>query len=180
MLIISIIGDFIIEKYVNLTPGFFCFRYIFLSVPAYMYLRGFKIKEIWFLILSSGVYLSLMLYSGMPEFMDPILPNGWEAQTGLGFFYTFLLFVLLSKFYERIKNSKLTKHITHLGTISWEIFLVQMVLLGSGVMNFLTNKIFSSVYYQNGFKVLMTLMISIICAHLYSRYILTNIKYGCK
>lgn len=121
-----------------------------------------------------------MHYSGIPERIDLVLPNGWEAQTSLGFFYTLFLFVILSEIYEKIKNSKLTKHITHLGAISWEIFLVQMVLLGSGVMNFLTNKIFSSVYYQNGFKVLMTLMISIICAHLYSRYIMTNIKYGCK
>lgn len=94
--IISVIGDFVVEKYVSITPGFFCFRYIFLSVPAYMYLRGFNIKEMWIPILLSGVYLSLKLYRGIPEKFDSFLPNGWEAQTSLGFFYTLFLFVLLS------------------------------------------------------------------------------------
>ena len=77
-----------------------------------MYLKGVKIKDIWTLVLLSGAYLSLMHYSGIPERIDPVLPNGWEAQTSLGFFYTLFLFVLLSKIYEKIKNSKLTKYIT--------------------------------------------------------------------
>lgn len=98
VLIISAICDFIVEKYISFTSSFFCFRYLFLSVPAYMYLKGIKMKEIWFIILLSGVYLSLMHYSGILETFDPFLPNGWEAQTSLGFFYTLFLFVILSKF----------------------------------------------------------------------------------
>lgn len=168
MLIISIIGDCVVEKYINFTPGFFSFRYLFLSVPAYMYLKGVKIKEIWFLILLSGVYLSLMHYSGIPERIDSFLPNGWEAQTSLGFFYTLFLFVLLSKIYEKIRNSKLTEYITYLGTISWEIFLVQMVLLGSGVVKFVSAIFFKSVYLQLCFEVLITYFISIFCAKLYN------------
>lgn len=168
MLIISIIGDFIIERYISFTPGFFCFRYLFLSVPAYMYLKGVKIKEIWILILLSVVYLSLMRYSGIPEKFDSFLPNGWEAQTSLGFFYTLFLFVLLSEFYEKIRNSKLTKYITHLGTISWEIFLVQMVLLGSGVVEFVSTRVFQSIYLLVGIKILIVLFISIFCAKIYN------------
>ena len=68
-----------------------------------MYLKGVKIKEIWFLILLSGVYLSLMHYSGIPERIDSFLPNGWEAQTSSGFFYTLFLFVLVSKIYKKLK-----------------------------------------------------------------------------
>ena len=166
-MIISILGDFIVESYVNFIPGFFCFRYLFLSVPAYMFLKGVKMKEIWFLILLSGVYLSLMHYSGVPKRFDSILPNGWEAQTSLGFFYTLFLFVLLSKFYKKVRNSKLVKHITHLGTISWEIFLVQMVLLGCGVVDFVSIRLFSSVSFQVVFEVLFVLLISLFSANVY-------------
>lgn len=173
MLIISILGDFIIEKYTSFTPGFFCFRYLFLSVPAYMYLKGVKMKEIWFIILLSGVYLSLMLYSGAPEKFDSILPNGWEAQTSLGFFYTLFLFVILSKFYEKIKNSKIAQHITHFGTISWEIFLVQMVLLGSGVVDFVSTRFFSSTSSQVVFEVLFVLLISLFSANVYKNLLQT-------
>lgn len=171
LLIISAVGDFIIEKYVSFTPVFFCFRYLFLSVPAYMYLKRIKIKEIWSLILLSVVYLSLMHYSGIPERFDSILPNGWEAQTSLGFFYTLFLFVLLSKIYEKIKNSKLTKYITHYGTISWEIFLVQMVLLGSGVVEFASTRVFQSIYLQVGFKVIFVLTLSLLIAQLYKNFL---------
>lgn len=178
MLIASLIGDYIIENYTSFSPGFFCFRYLFLSVPANMFLKDVKMKEIWFLILLSGVYLSLMHYSGVTEKMDPILPNGWEAQTSLGFFYTLFLFVILSKFYERIKNSKLTKYIAHYGTISWEIFLVQMVLLGSGVVEFVSKNVFQSLYLQMGFNVLIVLFISIFIAKLYKQVLVVGFNRG--
>lgn len=99
--------------------------------------------------------------------IDSFLPNGWEAQTSLGFFYTLFLFVLLSKIYERIRNAKLTKYITHLGTISWEIFLVQMVLLGSGVVEFVSTRVFQSVYLQVSFKVIFVLCVSLLFGRLY-------------
>lgn len=178
LLIISIICDFIVEKYVSLTPGFFCFRYLFLSVPAYMYMKGIKIKEIWIPVLLSGVYLFLMHYSAVPEKFDSFLPNGWEAQTSLGFFYTLFLFVLLSKFYERFKNSKLTKYITNLGIITWEIFLVQMVLIGSGVVEFVTTRFFQSIYLQVGFRVLIVLFISLLCAKLYNIFLSAILHKG--
>lgn len=171
LLIISIIGDFIIERYINFAPGFFCYRYLFLSVPAYMYLKGIKIKEMWSLILLSVVYLYFMLYCGVPKIFDLVLPNGWEMQTSLGFFYTLFLFIFLSKIFEKIRNSKLTKYITHYGTLSWEIFLVQMVLLGSGVVEFVCTRLFQSNYLQVGFKVIFVLFLSLLVGDLYKRTI---------
>lgn len=171
LLIISLVGDFIIEKYISFSPGFVCFRYLFLSVPAYMFLKGVKMKEIWFLILLSAVYLSLMLYSGVPEKFDSILPNGWEAQTSLGFFYTLFLFMFLSKKYERLKNQRIPKYIANLGTISWEIFLVQMVFLGSGVVEFVSTRVFQSVYLQIGLKVFLVLTLSLLFAQLYKKFL---------
>lgn len=171
LLITSIIGDFILEKYIGFSPGFICFRYLFLCVPAYMYLKGVKMKEIWFLILISEVYLSLILYSGVPDIFDPILPNGWETQTSLGFFYTLFLFVILSKNYEKVRTQRIAKYMVHLGTISWEIFLVQMVLLGSVVVEFVNAKLFQSAFFQVGFKVLMVLTFSLLFAQLYKKFI---------
>lgn len=172
---ISIIGDFIIEKYISLSPGFFCFRYLFLSVPAYIFLKGFKMKKLLFPILLSGVYLSLMHYSNLPNRLDSVLPNGWEAQTSLGFFYTLLLFVILSNIYEKVKTRKIAKYIVHLGTISWEIFLVQMVLLGSGVVVFVSENILQSIYWQVLFNILVVMLISIFGAKIYKRVLLTKI-----
>lgn len=173
LLIISIIGDFLIEKYTSFTPSFFCFRYLFISIPAYMYLKGIKMKEIWYLILLSGIYLFFMNYSGAPKRFDPVLPNGWETQTSLGFFYTLFLFVLLTKFYKKVKCYKVTKYISHIGTFSWEVFLVQMVLLGSGVVEYTTTRFFQSINLQVGYKVLIVFFISLFCAKLYKKALMS-------
>ena len=134
-------------------PGFTCFRYLFLSVPAYMFMKGVNIKNITPFVLFSIVYLALMIYSKAPVVADPLLPDGWEAQTGLAFFYTLLLFVLLTKFHGKIKNSKIRNYVSHLGVISWEVFCVQMVLIGIGVLDILGSKMFCSGYLRVGFKV---------------------------
>ena len=105
------------------------------------------------------------------QYLDPILPNGWEAQTSLGFFYTFLLFVLLSKLYDCLKSSIIKKYISHLGTMSWEIFVVQMVLLGSGVLNYTSSKMFSGAYMQVCFKLLAALLISLLFSELYKKFL---------
>lgn len=171
LLIISTIGDFIVESSLGVTPGFICFRYLFLSIPAYIYLKGVKLKKTAFFIILSIIYLFLINYSVLPKYIDPLLPNGWEAQTSLGFFYTLLLFVMLAKFYERIKSNQISKYITHIGTISWEVFIVQMVLLGSGLVDFISLKLFQSVCMQVCFKVIITLLISLITAELYKKLI---------
>jgi len=117
----------------------------------------------------SMIYLVLMIYSKVPIYADPILPDGWEAQTGLGYFYTLGLFLLLSKLYAKLKTSKLKHYITHVGTISWEVFLIQMVLIGSGVIGVVTSKLFDSVYLQVSFTIIATLLVSLLFADLYKK-----------
>ena len=112
-----------------------------------------------------------MLYSKIPVYADPVLPNGWEAQTSLGFFYTLFLFIVLSKLYDKLKASKIKDYITHLGTISWEVFLVQMVLIGSGVLNYISSRLFHSGYMKVGFKFFAALVISLILAELYKKFL---------
>ena len=161
--------DFLWERYIGLMVGFTCFRYLFLSVPAYMYKKGVNIKRIIPLLIFSMIYLVLMLYSNVPLYVDPILPDGWEAQTSLGYFYTLGLFLLLSKLYSKLKTSKLKQYITHVGTISWEVFLIQMVLIGSGILNLASSKLFDSAYLQLSFTVIAALIISLLFAELYKK-----------
>lgn len=175
LLVVSVLFDFLWERFVGIMPGFTCFRYLFLSVPAYMYLKGANLKKITPLFLFSIFYLALMLYSKAPVVADSLLPDGWEAQTSLGFFYTLFLFVILVKVYGKLKESKIKQYITHLGTISWELFIVQMILLGSGILDFARSKIFNSIYLQISFKVLSALVITLLFAELYKQ--LLNIFY---
>lgn len=169
LLIVGVLLDYLWERYIGLKPGYTCFRYLFLSVPAFLFVKGVNIKRMIPLFILSIIYLALMLYSKVPIFADPVLPNGWEAQTSFGFFYTLLLFVLLSKFYDGLKSSIIKKYISHLGTMSWEIFVVQMVLIGSGVLNFASTKLFHSTIFQIGFKVIVALFVTLLFAELYKR-----------
>lgn len=169
LLILGVLLDFLWERYIGLKPGYTCFRYLFLSVPAFIYLKGFNCKRIIPLIVFSMIYLVLMLYSKVPLYADPILPNGWEAQTGLGYFYTLGLFLLLSKLYTKLKTSKIIQYIVHVGTISWEVFLIQMVLVGSGVLGLITSELFDSEYLQVLFTVIAALSISLLFASIYKK-----------
>lgn len=174
LLIIGVLFDFLWERYIDLRPGYTCFRYLFLSVPAYMYLKGIIEKKQSPLVIISMVYLILMLYSNVPLYADSVLPDGWEAQTSLGYIYTLCFFLLLSKLYTKLKQSKLKQYITHLGTISWEVFLLQMVLIGSGVLDFVSSWLFDSVLSQCSFKVFVAIAITLLFAELY-RKVLTAI-----
>ena len=95
LLIISLLLDFVWERYSGIKPGYTCFRYLFLSVPAYMFLKSIEVKKILPLAMISMVYLALMMYSKVPTLADPVLPDGWEAQTSLSYFYTLLLVVIV-------------------------------------------------------------------------------------
>lgn len=169
LLILGMLLDFLWGRYIGLMVGVTCFRYLFLSVPAYMFIKGVNIKRIIPLLIFSMIYLVLMLYSNVPLYADPILPDGWEAQTSFGYFYTLGLFLLLFKLYSKLKTSKLKQYITHVGTISWEVFLIQMVLIGSGVLNLVSSKLFDSAYLQLSFTVIAALIISLLFAELYKK-----------
>lgn len=176
LLILGVLLDFLWERYVGLKPGFTCFRYLFLSVPAFINLKLCNGKRLIPFVIFSMIYLILMQYSDVPLYADPILPDGWEAQTSLGYFYTFSLFLLLSKLYTKLKSSKLKQYITHVGTISWEVFLIQMVLIGSGVLSIASSKLFDSAYLQIPFTIIAALTISLMLAELYKKNIRTCIS----
>ena len=169
LLIFGVLLDFLWERFIGRMVGFTCFRYLFLAVPAFMNLKSIKYKSIIPLVIISVIYLVLMLYSNISLYADPILPDGWEAQTSLGYFYTLALFLLLSKLYLKTKTSKLKQYITHIGTISWEVFLVQMVLIGSGGLNIVSSRLFSSSYFQLSFTVISALFISLFFAEIYKK-----------
>lgn len=46
LLIISLLLDFLWERYCGIKPGYTCFRYLFLSVPAFMLLKNIEMKKI--------------------------------------------------------------------------------------------------------------------------------------
>lgn len=167
LLILSVLLDFLWERYTDLIPGYTCFRYLFISVPVFMYLKGGNVKSLSLLAFFSMVYLVLMLYSSIPLYADPLLPDGWEVQTSFGYFYTLSLFMLLLKIYTKLRNSKLKQYITHVGTITWEVFLVQMVLIGSGLLNIISLRLFDSAYFQIPFTIIAALLISLLFAEIY-------------
>ena len=174
--ILSVLLDFLWERYVGVDPGHTCFRYLFLSVPAFMYLKGFKRKNLVPLVIVSMGYLVMTLYSNVPIYADPILPDGWEAQTSIGYFYTLFLFILLSRLYAKMKTTKIKQYIAHVGTISWEVFLIQMVLIGSGLLNAISTWMFHSVYLQVAFKVIAVPLISLLFAEIYKKMLVRVIN----
>lgn len=141
-----------------------------------MFLKNTRMKIIIPLALMSVLYLALMLYSKAPLYANPVLPDGWETQTSLGFFYTLLLIVMISRAYNNIKFLKLKDYISHLGTLSWEIFLVQMVLIGSGLLDYVSVRLFQSSLFQVGFKVVAALIITLSFAELYNRFLNSVIR----
>ena len=169
ILILGVLLDYLWEKYVGLMVSFSPFRYLFLSVPAFLYLKGFNGNRQTPLIIISIIYLILITYSNIPLYLDPILPDGWETQTSLGYFYTLFLFTLLSKLYTKLKTSKIKQYIKHVGTISWEVFLIQMFLIGSGVLNNVSARLFDSDHLQVIFKICAALSISLLFAEIYKK-----------
>lgn len=153
----------------GLKPGYTCFRYLFLSVPAFMYLKGVDVRKLAPLVIISVIYLVLMRYTEVPLYADPVLPDGWETQTSLGFFYTLGLFIILSKVFAKLKNTKLKQYLAHLGTISWEVFLVQMVLIGSGILDTISSRIFDLHMLRVGFNVTAALVMTLPLAELYNK-----------
>lgn len=147
------------------------FRYLFISVPAYLTLKEVSIRKTYPLIVISIVYLAIILYSDLPIYLDPILPNGWEIQTSLAFFYTILLFAILSRSYKRVQNRTLSKYITHVGKISWEVFLIQMVLIGSGIIDFVSIRLFGVEYIKLIPRVFVTLVLTLLFAELYKKFL---------
>lgn len=179
LFVFSLLGDFFGEFLGLDWPGLCCARYLFLSVVAYMYLIGIDLRKIRILIIISIIYLAFMVvhefYNILPVWADPFFPDGWERQTSLGYFYTLFIFVVLTNLYSKIKDTKIATWFVYCGKRSWEIFIAQMFLLGSGFGS-LISSVISNYYIQEVLLVLTTGVLSVCFAVLYDRFVLVNIK----
>jgi len=104
-----------------------CFRYLFLSVFAYMILKC-SIKPfgyILFFLIGIGYYICLDI--GIK--FTPWLYNSWMSQQLPAYFYTMVVFFLLMIIYDMYGQSKLIKVFVFLGKYSWKIFLLQMFVI---------------------------------------------------
>lgn len=83
---------------------------------------------------------------------------------------------MISKGYDII-SINLKKYISHLGKLSWEIFLVQMVLIGSGVLDYVSSRLFrASLFKCIGFKVFAALVITLSFVELYNWFLNSVIR----
>ncbi len=175
--VLSVLGDFIWEYNGFNWPGLCCARYLFLAVVAYMHIKGVELKKIWFLILISIIYLAFMVshefFNLLPEWVDPFFPDGWERQTSVGYFYTLFFFVLLSNLYQKIRETKIASWLIYCGKRSWEIFIAQMFLLGSGLST-LINSIVSVHWIQIITLIFTTVFLSVSFAVIYEKCFLNK------
>ena len=84
-----------------------CFRYVFLSVLAYLVLK-YSIKPIWnilFFLIGVGYYVFL----DMGVKFTPWLYNSWMSQQLPAYFYTIVVFSLLIAAYNRFSENRLTR-----------------------------------------------------------------------
>lgn len=107
-----------------------CIRYLFLSAIAWLWLhQGRFTKQVIVLSLLSLAYLLLYFNSDW----SPLIFHGkWNSQNYPVYFWTYVLILLSWKGYSHIPSDKIKKLICWLGVNSWEIFLMQMFVLGFG------------------------------------------------
>lgn len=137
-----------------------CFRYLFLGLMAYIYLKGYELKRLWPFILPSAGYSVYMLYSETPTWMNRFIPDGWSSQTAFAYFYTLLVFVILTNACNKIQSSSFKRFILFCGRNSWLIFCAQMVLLGTGLRSIVSYMCGEGWLYI-GVLVVATLMLSL-------------------
>lgn len=161
-------GDFVWKEIGVLYPGICCSRYLFLGVVAYIVLKEIPIKKIWPLIVISFVYLTYAVYVGFPSWTEPFMPYKWEQQTGPSYFYSLFLFVVLLRFFKRIEGGRTSSLICKLGGYSWEVFLMQMFLLGTDLRE-IVDPITENKYIETFIVIVTTLILSIVLGIVYNR-----------
>ena len=131
LLLITIVLNYICVE-INITSGLYrltCFRYLFLAVPAYMLLdiKRYNRVLVYALAVGSLVYIAVLYKHDMAPLT---LDYGWSVQQWPAYFWTLLVFLILSSLAKRLDNSqKLYITICWLGKNSWYIFLAQMFIL---------------------------------------------------
>ena len=100
----SLLGNYIWEHYQIYSVGVTCFRYLFLSIIAYIILEYRSKKTLYVMVPLCALSIFscwYLVYRDMPNYLDPFEPDGWSFQTSISYFYTLFLFVFLEWIYNR-------------------------------------------------------------------------------
>lgn len=107
-----------------------CFRYLFLAAIAWIWLHkdAYNKFVIYCLALFSFGYL-LYVMNGYD--IKPFVYSGkWSSQNYPVYFWTYILIQALLVFYGKIKKYSLSDIFCWMGKNSWQIFVMQMFILG--------------------------------------------------
>lgn len=106
-----------------------CIRYLFLCVPAYMYLKKESFNRL-LILLAVVISFSYLVFFQSYNLSPYILNYGWSSQQWPSYFWTMALFVILLKVASKIRPEyRFYNIICWLGRNSWYIFLTQMFFL---------------------------------------------------
>ena len=109
--------------------GLTCIRYLFLSVPAFMFLslKRYNKYIVLLCVIGSLLYLTILQNMNLSPF---VLDYGWASQQWPAYFWTLALFVFLQRGVNVLNPSgKLFTFLCWLGCNSWYIFITQMFIL---------------------------------------------------
>lgn len=109
--------------------GLTCIRYLFLGVPAYMFLslKRYNKYIVLFCVIGSLLYLTILQNMDLSPF---VLDYGWASQQWPAYFWTLALFVFLQRGVGVLNPSgSFFTFLCWLGRNSWYIFITQMFIL---------------------------------------------------
>lgn len=119
-----------------------CFRYLFLSVIAYIWLHKENYSKELLTILGIASYLYLVGIENKSIY-PIIFDGGWGIHNYPAYFFTLLLIFGFIELHSNLsKESRIMKSIYWCGQNSWYLFLSQMTVLyffGIGRLDFITN-----------------------------------------
>lgn len=105
-----------------------CIRYLFLSAVSWQWLRqGCFTRQV---VVSSLCSLAYLLLFSNADWSPWVYYGQWNSQNYPVFFWTYVLILFLWIGYKHIPFDIIKKRICWLGINSWEIFLMQMFVLG--------------------------------------------------
>lgn len=142
-----------------------CFRHLFLSVIAYIWLHKENYNRLILLILGIASYVYLVGIDNKSIY--PIVyDGGWGIHNYPAYFFTLLLIFGLVKLHSHIpKESRILKSIYWCGQNSWYLFLSQMTVLycfGIGRLSFIENTFVRGIVFVSTILVLCIIMTMIV------------------
>lgn len=143
LLIICVVLNIVcsIIKPIDRLYSILCIRHLFLAAIAYVWLKNKSYNKAFLIAL--GLFSLTYLEFFRRTNLQPFIYNGeWHTQQYPTYFWTLLFIGGLIAIWKRIYYFKWIKSIYWLGVNSWEIFLLQMMIIG-----FLPFSHFSSYQY---------------------------------